>query len=419
MMTKKHFFILLLLLIIFIIYIIPAKRQNFFKSYKKEDKASKSLAIFKKKPTQEIVINTIKWNYLAYGKGAKTILFIHGMGGAYDLWWQQMEFFKDQYKVISYTLPEEIDNLQDAANGVLKILEKENTQQFYVVGTSMGGYIAQYLTHKIPDRIEKVVFGNTFPPNTVIEKKNKSKSKIIPWLPEILISKLGEQKLNDEIVPAGNNSPLLKAFLPSLPFSKKQFINRYSVVIDKFIPNPSTYKLKRIPKLIIESDNDPLVEKVLREKLKETYTDASVFTFHNQGHFPYINSAQKYNEVLASFFDTTNEYKTLEQTITNYFEGRRNADITLLTKAFDTNAMLFTTKDSSVLKIPLTAYFDKVKQDGKTAVITQILDATIQGEMAVCNTSFEYKTKTYHDYLTLLKVNNKWKITSKNFIKTK
>ena len=418
-MKKKHIFLSVLVILLLVLYLIPATQQDFITSYKKDDKASKSFVTFMKKPTKKILINTIKWKYLSYGKGTKTILFIHGMGGAYNLWWQQMEFFKDNYKVISYTLPEEINNLQDASDGVLKILEQEQVENLYVVGTSMGGYIAQYLTHKIPNRIEKVVFGNTFPPNTVIETKNKTKSEVIPWLPEIVISKLGQKKLNNEIVPAGNNSELLKAFLPSLPFSKKQFINRYYVVIDKFIPNPNLYKIKRIPKLIIESDNDPLVEKILRDKLKETYGNASVFTFHNQGHFPYINSAAKYNEVLANFFDAENNFASLENTVANYFEGRRNADTTLLSKAFDAKAILFTVKDSLVFKIPLKAYLDKVKQDGKTNVTTRILDANIQGKMATCNTIFEYKTKTYKDYLSLLKVNNTWKITSKNFIQVK
>ncbi len=192
-MKKKHIFLSVLVILLLVLYLIPATQQDFITSYKKDDKASQSFVTFMKKPTKEILINTIKWEYLSYGKGTKTILFIHGMGGAYNLWWQQMEFFKDNYRVISYTLPEEINNLQDASDGVLKILEQEQVENLYVVGTSMGGYIAQYLTHKIPSRIEKVVFGNTFPPNMVIETKNKTKSEVIPWLPEIVISKLGQK----------------------------------------------------------------------------------------------------------------------------------------------------------------------------------------------------------------------------------
>ena len=71
--------------------------------------------------------------------------------------------------------------------------------------------------------------------------------------------------------------------------------------MDFFTINPSLDKYKRVPKLIIESDNDPLVSPNLRRDLKSLYSDAEVYTFHNEGHFPYINAADEYNRVLRSF----------------------------------------------------------------------------------------------------------------------
>ena len=105
------------------------------------------------------------------------------------------------------------------------------------------------------------------------------------------------------IYPAGKNSKLLTSFLPSLPFSKKQLIGRYYVVVDYFEPDTTNEAIKQIPKLIIESDNDPLIPPHLRKRLKELYPEARVYTFHNEGHFPYINAAEEYNSVLKNFFE--------------------------------------------------------------------------------------------------------------------
>ncbi len=295
--------LLLLFIIILGIYLIPASSSDFFELYQKNDETSQNLKEFQSKPTKELEIDGVKWKYYSSGNGNKTILFLHGMGGAYDLWWQQIKEFEKDYKVITYTLPEEINSLEKAALGILEILKNEEVDKFYAVGTSMGGYITQYLVKIIPNRVEKAVFGNTFPPNNVLEKENAAKSKVIPLLPEILLSKLGDKKLDNEIIPAAKNSALLKAFLPSLPFSKKQFMNRYSVVIDKFVATPDKSDIKRIPKLIIESDNDPLIPSGLRKEIKELYPDAQIFTFHNEGHFPYINAAKEYNKVLREFFN--------------------------------------------------------------------------------------------------------------------
>lgn len=300
-MGTSTFLLIIFLVIIAIIYLIPTKKTNFFKIYKKNDKAAQSLREFHKKPTKLVVVDNIKWEYLSAGHGEKTILFIHGMGGDYELWWQQVIDFEKDFKVITYSLPEKVDNLNEALKGIKAILAKENVDKFYAVGTSMGGYIAQYLVKMIPNRVEKVVFGNTFPPNDDIKRENMTKSKIVPWLPEIILDKFREKSLNNELLPAAQNDSLLAAFLPSLPFTKKEFINRYKVVIDYFAVNPYKDEIKRIQKLIIESDNDPLINPKLRKKLKEFYPDAQVYTFHNEGHFPYINAAKEYNKVVKIF----------------------------------------------------------------------------------------------------------------------
>ena len=418
---KKSYFkriVLILILIIIGIYFIPAPKATFSELYSINDKYSKSLKEFQAKPTKEVTVNGIKWIYYTGGKGAKTILFLHGMGGAYDLWWQQVAEFEKDYNVITYTLPEEINTLEKASNGILKILETEKIDHFYTVGTSMGGYITQYLVSIIPERIEKAVFGNTFPPNNLIAKENATKSKVIPYLPEILIAQLATKKINNELVPAAKNNELLKAFLPSLPFSKKQFMNRYYVVIDNFTASPSNYSVKRIPKLIIESDNDPLIQPELRKKIKELYKDADVYTFHNEGHFPYINASEEFNNVLRNFLNKKNEFLAIEKTITNYFEGRKNANIKQLQSAFSTNASLYTSLNGNEIVIPLTAYLNKVKTDGFQEVKTVILDGDITGSIANFKTKFVYSKKSYTDYLILLSTQNGWKISSKTFTQT-
>ena len=303
-MTKKTFLrlIAVFFLLILGVYYYPTSSPDFFNLYPHKDKISKSYKVFLKKDTKAIIINTVKWNYYTGGNGEKTILFLHGMGGAYDIWWQQIQEIEKDFKVISYTLPEEINSLKGVTEGIKAILSREKVTAFSAVGSSMGGYITQYLVQIMPERLEKVVFGNTFPPNDIILKENNKTAKIFPNLPEILIVKLGDKKLKEEIVPAANNSELLQAFLPSLPFSKKQFINRYAIVIDKFSINSTDNLIKSIPKLIIESDNDPMVNKDLRDAIKNLYTEAGVFTFHKAGHFPYINEAKAYNRILEDFF---------------------------------------------------------------------------------------------------------------------
>ncbi len=299
----RYIVLIIVILLIAISYYIPVKPESFFELYGKDDNYSRTLKEFKSRPVKFINVNGISWKYYSGGTGDKTILFLHGMGGAYDLWWNQIVEFENDYKIITYSLPEDINSLEGAVEGIIAILQKEKIDSVYAVGTSMGGYITQFLFHKYPEIVKKAVLGNTFPPNHYFAEKNALLTKIVPYVPEVLIAFVGELNFKKNIYPAGRNSKLLMSFLPSLPFSKKQLIGRYYVVVDYFVPDTTNENIKRIPKLIIESDNDPLIPPHLRKRLKELYNEAEVYTFHNEGHFPYINAAEEYNGVLRRFFN--------------------------------------------------------------------------------------------------------------------
>ncbi len=290
---------------IFIFYLIASKKQSFFDVYAKDDAISKSLREFRKLPLQKITVDSVEWSYLKTGKGEQTILFLHGMGGAYDIWWQQINYFKNNYQIISLTYPP-VDNLEAMANAVIEILDNERIGKVIVAGSSLGGYFTQYLVSMYPERIEKAVFGNTFPPNDLIKKENESKEKLFKTAPDWLVMWFLRKGLSEGILPAANNSEVLKAYMYeqySGGMSKAQFIARYYCVVEKFDVEETEY----IPKMIIEADNDPLVNKDLRDKLKKLYPEARVETMHSVGHFPYVNAPDEYNRILEKFLKEKQE----------------------------------------------------------------------------------------------------------------
>ncbi|VAW25650.1 hypothetical protein MNBD_BACTEROID04-755, partial [hydrothermal vent metagenome] len=156
----------------------------------------------------------------------------------------------------------------------------------------------------------------------------------------------------------------------------------------------------------------------LQQQLKKLYKNASVYTFHNEGHFPYINAPKEYNEILWQFFNTENAFTAVEKTIENYFEGRKDANLKQLQLAFSKKANLYTSQNNNILIIPIENYYKKVRLDGVQQVKTSILNGDITGNIASFKTNFEYPKKSYTDYLTLLKTDNGWEIISKTFTKT-
>ncbi len=292
---------LLLVLIVAAVYLWPIPQVPFDQVYAKADPTEvQSLQSFRSQyPPKTIEVNGVTWEYVSLGQGLQTILFLHGMTGAYDIWWHQLEALKSDYRVISVTYPV-VDSLGEMEAGVMSILDAEGVDKFNVVGTSLGGYFAQYLVARHADRIQAAVFANTFPPNDLIAEQNKTIGTALPFLPEWLVIDVLRGSFASSIYPASGNDELTLAFLNEISYgrmSKAQVVGRFHCVVEKFdAPKP------QIPLMIIEADNDPLVAAELREQLKAQYPTAIVHTLHAVGHFPYLNMPAEYTQFLREFF---------------------------------------------------------------------------------------------------------------------
>ncbi|RMG49487.1 MAG: alpha/beta hydrolase [Acidobacteria bacterium] len=248
-----------------------------------------------------LVVDGTQWSYIRLGGGSRNILFLHGLGGAYDIWWQQIEALKDRLGIVSVTYPP-LSSLSALGRGLLGILDREQISRVHLVGSSLGGYLAQYLVAEAPQRIEKVILGNTFPPNDLIVNKTRVQGVLLPFMPRAMIMARFRGTVLTEIFPTSNFSQLVKAYLLEQSYglmSKAQFIARYRCVIDRFTP-PKLEDVG-IDALIIESANDPLVVEELREKLKATYPTAAVHTFPDGGHFPYLSRPDEYTALIEAF----------------------------------------------------------------------------------------------------------------------
>jgi len=304
-MRKNLKWIIPLILVMMItgMYLYPVTGVTFKDNYAKVNPGiTESLQTFRaEQKAKPLKVNGVTWEYAAFGKGQETILFLHGMTGAYDIWWQQMQPLQDKYRVIAVTYPA-VDSLEKLSDGILAILNAEGVKQTHIVGSSLGGYLAQYLVAHHPDHILRAVFSNTFPPNDLIAKKNKTIGAFLPFLPEWLVINVLRSSFVKSVYPASGNDELTLAFLMEIGagrMSKAQVVGRFRCVVQPFIA-PDLDALK-IPVLIVEADNDPLVEKVLREQLKLTYPSAEVQTLSGVGHFPYLNRAPVYTDMIATF----------------------------------------------------------------------------------------------------------------------
>jgi pimeloyl-ACP methyl ester carboxylesterase len=282
---------------------LTSQPTSFDRLYARVDPAqATSLLDFRQRyPPQHLALNGVDWEYLALGEGDETILFLHGLAGSYDIWWQQMEALKDRYRIISVTYPA-VSSLQALAQGLLTILNDKRVARASVVGSSLGGYLAQYLMAVHPERVARAVFGNTYADKDPIERKYGIAGALLPYAPQWLVMAVLRAGYRLLIYPSSRHLHLVLAYLCEQTHrrtSKAQIEGRYRCVVEPFpLPDPAA---GNIPLLILESDNDPLIDPPVREDIKRTYPAAAVHTFHNAGHFPYLVVPMEYLRVLEAF----------------------------------------------------------------------------------------------------------------------
>lgn len=287
------------------LYLYPGPKTTYEEVYAQVDTETvTSLLNFREQhPPETIGVNGMPWEYASLGEGEETVLFLHGMTGAYDIWWRQTEMLKEDYRLISVTYPP-LDSLEEMAAGIMTILDHEGVDQVNVVGSSLGGYLAQYLVAKHPDRILRAVFANTFPPNDLLAEQNRTIGALLPYLPEWLVMSVLRNSFRESIYPASGYNELVLAYLQEIAYgrmSKSDVIGRYRCVIEPF--EPAHVEAMGLPVLIIEASNDPLVEPILREQLKETYPTAKAISLGDVGHFPYLNEPEEFALQLRRFLE--------------------------------------------------------------------------------------------------------------------
>ena len=147
-MTKNLKWIIPLIVVVGLVgvYFIPVQSLPFTQRYAKADpKTTRSLVSFRETyPTKAVYVDGIEWDYVTVGSGQETILFLHGMTGSYDIWWQQIEALKKDYRILSVTYPA-VNSLEKMGKGISTIIDHEKVEKVNLVGTSLGGYFAQYL----------------------------------------------------------------------------------------------------------------------------------------------------------------------------------------------------------------------------------------------------------------------------------
>jgi hypothetical protein len=111
--------------------------------------------------------------------------------------------------------------------------------------------------------------------------------------------------------------------------------------------------------------------------------------------------------------DTSSDYALVEQTVGYYLDGGTNRDFETLKKAFHESAKIRYMTADGYNEANCLEFFGGMKPGPKQDRQTRIVSIDVSGNAASAKLEIEYPTFTFVDYMTLMKIEEEWKIVAK------
>jgi ketosteroid isomerase-like protein len=108
----------------------------------------------------------------------------------------------------------------------------------------------------------------------------------------------------------------------------------------------------------------------------------------------------------------------IRQTVQYYFDGGKNRDSVALRKAFHPDARMLFAKDGKLVVVPIHEYIARVAEnrlkpgevDSTTRRVTSV---DVTGDAAIARVELGRPDAVVTDYMSLLKVDDRWQIVTK------
>ncbi|MBB3019665.1 pimeloyl-ACP methyl ester carboxylesterase [Microvirga lupini] len=247
-------------------------------------------------PEQRILINGREWGYVSVGDSGPALLLIPGTLGRGDIFWQQIESLEGRTRILAVTYPQS-GGITEWASDLAELCGRIGLDRLTVLGSSLGGYLAQYFAAAYPHITERLIAANTLnsvagiaarPPyssdldNAPIEELRVGFGRGLgAWrdahpdqaeLVDLLMAEVGGRI----------SEPELRARLNAL----------------KHGPELPPLNLPREGIVTIESADDPLIPPPMREAVRARLKPTFAYRFEWGGHFPYVARPDLYVSLL-------------------------------------------------------------------------------------------------------------------------
>ncbi|MFA6712589.1 MAG: alpha/beta hydrolase [Bacteroidales bacterium] len=243
------------------------------------------------------------------------VVFIHGAGGSYRVWFKQIRDFSKHYNLLLLDLRGHGESIKkktkekskkytimEIANDVVELLKSLNLKQCHLVGLSLGSIVNREIAERNKELVKSMIMTGAvikynFRSKTLVWIANKSKY-VVPylWLYKIYAH---------IFMPLKKHKESRKLFVAeSLKITKNEFMNWMTLnsglnkVLSKHWESEP-----EIPTLYVMGENDYIFLPQVRLYLNNHCKYSSLSIVSDAGHICNIDQSEAYNNIAINFLD--------------------------------------------------------------------------------------------------------------------
>jgi pimeloyl-ACP methyl ester carboxylesterase len=264
-------------------------------------------------PTLPIADHTIY--YETHGKGHPLVL-ISGLGASHLFWWKQIAPLSAHFRLIALdnrgigdsSRVQAAFSMADMADDVAALIDHLKLGPCFVLGISMGGFVAATFGVRHARLVEKLILTSTSaggPTHQAASKEiltmliNTDGTSVEAYTRQIYTTIAGSNYMQTH----PEDLDRIVANATAAPLSPETYLYQLNAINGYVTTQGVTEVLDRIvaPTMVIHGDVDPLVPYVNGQHLAQKIKGATLRTYAGVGHLPPIEATDRFNRDVRDF----------------------------------------------------------------------------------------------------------------------
>jgi len=249
-------------------------------------------------PEQRDRVNGREWGVIRAGADGPQLILLPGTLGRADIFWQQIDALRERAGILALSYPQ-MGGIADWSEDIAVFMDRFGLTQATVLGSSLGGYVAQFFAATYPDRVDRLIAANTLSSVAGLDR-------IPPYSHDLMKTPIDTLRAGfiAGVSAWAGDDPDRRALEAFLINEVKNRISadelRARLAALKSGPEQPQPSVDHARITVVESEDDQLIQKPVRDAVRAHLKPARTFRFAHGGHFPYIERPAAYTAMLAA-----------------------------------------------------------------------------------------------------------------------